>query len=109
MSDAHRSINDEIRRVAAGGGDRSARDAIDARLQKANEEERERNAEIRRRVAEGESQAALAREFGISKQRVSQVLTPPRQKLRSKARLFDQAVADGLIPEDFGSNGASDG
>ena len=69
-----------------------------------------RNEEIRRRHAAGESQASLAGEYGISGQRVSQIVAEPRAaEALTKASAFDRAVAEGLIPADYGSDNGDGG
>lgn len=89
---------------------RAATGAFGERLALKEQELKERNASIRERAAGGETQKALAKEFGISLVRVQQILSlAPREAapLRSKAERWDAAVAAGAISEDWtpGSNG----
>lgn len=95
-----------------------AADAMRARINKANDDLVARNEEIRRRVAAGEQQIAIAREFGISKQRVAAILVP-RSSLAAKAREFDAAeakiraydaaVAAGILQPIEDGDGSNDG
>ena len=54
----------------------------------------ERDADIRRRVAAGEQQAALAREYGLSRQRVGQILRNPPAAARTDV-IWPDVTLDG--------------
>jgi Mor family transcriptional regulator len=62
-----------------------------------------RNNDIRRRMAAGESQVAIAREYGVSVERVRQIAL--RAHERAEARAYRALVAAGKAPPIGPSNG----
>jgi ribosomal protein S14 len=79
----------------------SAAEIIRGQMEAMNKALRSRDAEIRRRVEAGETQAAIAREFEISRERVRQIVSTPggtRATRAAKATAYDALVAEGKAP-----------
>ncbi len=85
-----------------------AADAMRQRFEVANTALVERNEEIRKRVAAGESKEAVARQYGISRVRVQQIVSGSRGRTRREAAAYRALVAEGkALPLD--GEGAANG
>jgi DNA-directed RNA polymerase sigma subunit (sigma70/sigma32) len=75
-----------------------AADAIRRRFDAAEAKLRQRNEEIRRRRAAGESARRLAQEFNLSAERVRQIATDSAARTRKEAAAYRALVAEGKAP-----------